>query len=250
MATTSAAGVGLLAMRFSSEAAEADDEMVLIPAGSFLMGTTREQAEQLAQKYQCHVSWFEGEWPQRKIELPAFKLDKFPVTNRRYAAFVKATGHTPPFHWPGKSPADALLDHPVCNISRADARAFAKWEGKSLPTAAQWEKAARGTDGRLFPWGNDFDPKACHHDHGGVTPPSGTSPVGMFSRGDSPYGAKDMAGNVAEYCEDQPGINAAYIKGGCWLTASPLNLRCAALGLSGNDRNALDYIGFRCAKEI
>jgi formylglycine-generating enzyme required for sulfatase activity len=223
--------------------------MVLVPGGPFLMGTTREQAEQLARQHGVHVSWLSGEWPQRMLDLPPFRIEKYPVTNRRYAAFVAATGYRPPPHWKGPRPPAGLLEHPVTFVHRGDARAYAEWAGKRLPTAAQWEKAARGTDGRLFPWGNEFEPGACHHDRGGPQPPAGTAAVTAHPSGASPFGVMDLAGNVAEWCEDGPGAGSGYLKGGCWLSVSPLWLRCAALGLSGFDNNRLDYIGFRCVQE-
>lgn len=228
--------------------AGAEDAMVLIPEGPFLMGTTAAEAALLARKYRYHASWLAGEAPQRKIELAAFQIDKYPVTNRDYAAFVSATGYTPPRHWSGSEPPAGILEHPVTFVNRADANAYAKWAGKRLPASAEWEKAARGADGRLFPWGRDFDPEACQYDAGAAGPPAGTAPAGSHPRGRSPYGVMDMAGNVAEWCDDGPGPGSAYLKGGCWLSASPLMLRCAALGMSGFDNNRLDYIGFRCVK--
>jgi gamma-glutamyl hercynylcysteine S-oxide synthase len=223
--------------------------MILIPAGPFLMGTSLMEAEKLAKKYGHHPSWLSGETPERKVVLPAFRVDKYPVTIRRFLAYVQATGAKTPFDWVGGKPTEPQLDLPVRNIDREAARAFAKWSGKRLPKAAEWEKAARGIDGRLFPWGNQFDPEACCHDRGGVTPPTGPAPANAHPRGASPYGVMDLIGNIAEYCDDGPGPGSAYVKGGCWLTSSPLNLRCAAVGMSGFSNNALDYLGFRCAQD-
>ena len=249
--TSALAGAGLVTLRSRADTLLPvdDGEMILIPGGVFLMGTTREQAEQLARQFGHHPSWLAGEVPQRKLDLPAFRIDKFPVTNRRYAAFVQATAAQAPFDWSHGRPTSAQLEHPVRYVGRRDAIAFAKWAGKRLPTAAEWEKAARGTDGRLYPWGNEFDSAACQHDPGGVVPPTGTALVTAHQQGASPYGVMDLVGNIAEYCGDGPGPDTAYIKGSSWLTALPLNLRCASVGLSGAENNALDFIGFRCAKD-
>lgn len=249
LAWTTLAGAGLLTGRAGAGEILLDEsEMILVPAGAFLMGTTRQQAEALARQHGHHPSWLEGEVPQRELKLPAFLMDKYPVTNHRYLAFVKATGARAPFDWQHGEPSADRLDHPVRFVDRNSARAFARWAGKRLPTAAEWEKAARGTDGRLYPWGDRFNPDACQHDTRGLTPPSGTAPVTAHPQGASPYGIMDMAGNVAEYCDDGPAAGSAFIKGGCWWTTSPLNLRCAAAGMSGFDNNALDYLGFRCAR--
>jgi formylglycine-generating enzyme required for sulfatase activity len=249
LTTSALAGAGLMALRLHAAETRDDGEMVLIPGGLFLMGTTRKQADELAKQFGHHPSWLDGEVPQRRVKLKSFRIDKYPVTNRRYFAFVKATGARAPFDWPNGEPNATQLDLPVRYVERKDARAFAKWAGKRLPTAAEWEKAARGTDGQLYPWGNTFDPEACQHDCGGVVPPTGPASVTAHPRGASPYGVMDLIGNLAEYCEDGPGPNSAYIKGGCWLTTLPLNLRCAAVGMSGAENNALDYLGFRCAKD-
>jgi len=248
LAVSALAGASLIVLPLQATDRNDDSETIHIPGGPFLMGTTEKQAQVLARQFGHHVSWLGGEVPQREIDLPAFVIDKYPVTNRRYAAFVKAAGARAPFDWPNGEPTASQLDLPVRYVDRAGARAFAKWAGKRLPTSAEWEKSARGTDGRLYPWGNEFDPAACQHDPGGTSPPTGPAPVNAHPRGESPYGVMDMIGNIAEYCDDQPGASAAYIRGGCWLTASSLNLRCAALGFSGAENNALDYLGFRCVK--
>jgi len=249
LAAASFAPAALSALSAPALGSQEAEDMVLIPVGPFLQGTSPQEADRLARKFKYHVSWFGGEPPQRTVFLPAFRIDRYPVTNRRYAAFVAATNHAPPHHWQGKVPARAILDHPVVRVNRADALTYARWAGKRLPAAAEWEKAARGTDGRLYPWGNRFDARACQCDGGGSRPPTGTAPVTAHPRGASPYGVIDMAGNVAEWCADDPGPGSAYLKGGCWLSASPLTLRCAALGMSGFDNNQLDYIGFRCAQD-
>ena len=243
------AGVGLLALQLPAPAARKADEMILIPAGPCLLGTSPEQVERLAREYSHHPSWLAGETPQRKVELPAFRIDKYPVTNRQYLSYVEATMAKAPLDWVNGRPTEAQMDLPVRYVDRQAGRDFAKWAGKRLPRAAEWEKAARGTDGRLYPWGNKFDARACCHDHGSLTPPNGPSPVTAHPRGASPYGVMDLIGNIAEYCDDEPGPGSAFIKGGCWLTSSPLNLRCAAVGMSGFANNSLDYIGFRCAQD-
>jgi len=269
------AGAGIAAGAWSGAGAGESgltDEMVEIPAGAFLMGTSAEQAAELARKHGYHASWFSGEVPQRKVKLAAFKIDRYPVTNRQYHAFCTATGYPPRTHWQGTAPPDALLEHPVVFVNKADAEAYAAWAGKRLPTEAEWEKAGRGDDGRIYPWGNEFKSAACQWDPRGgfafngqpemIPPQNGrmamllnpgdlnTSPVVAHTGGASPYGVMDMAGNVAEWCSDGPGRGSAFIKGGCWLTADPVNLRPAGRNMSGFANNASAFYGFRCVQEI
>ena len=248
LVTTATAGAALSTFSLTGAESVEEAEMILIPAGPFLMGTSEDDVKALAWDYSCDPTWLGGESPQRSVRLAAFNMDRYPVTNRQYARFCDKASHAVPEHWRGPVPPAEILDHPVTYVNRADARAYAKWAGKRLPTEAEWEKAARGTDGLMYPWGNQFDPKACQWDHTQSQLPTGPTSVKAHPRGASPYGAMDMVGNAAEWCEDSPGPDSAFIKGGCWLTASPLNLRCAARGMSGHDNNRLAYIGFRCAK--
>lgn len=222
--------------------------MIVIPAGPFLKGTTPERAEALARAGGYHPSWLIGEVPHQRIELPAFAIDRHPVTNAQYAEFCRATGHRPPGHWNGTDPLPGTLQQPVIVVNRADARAYAAWAGKRLPSEDEWEKAARGEQGLLYPWGNEFDPDACRWNRDRSPHGAGPAPVGSHPQGASPYGVQDMAGNVAEWCEDGPSPAVGYIKGGCWLTEDPINLRPAARNYSGFDTNAAIYYGFRCAR--
>ena len=162
--------------------------MVLVPAGEFLMGSTDADTDADS-----------DEKPQHKVYLDAFYIDQTEVTNAEYKRFVDATGHRAPDHWTnGQIPA-GLENHPVVYVSWEDANAYAQWAGKRLPTEAEWEKAARGTDGRIYPWGNTWDSAKCNSGDGG---PGKTTPVGSYPAGASPYGALDLAGNVWEWCAD------------------------------------------------
>ncbi|HTN93742.1 MAG TPA: formylglycine-generating enzyme family protein [Gallionella sp.] len=161
------------------------DSMVLIPAGKFLMGTDSKKADAPSH-------------PQHTVYLKAFLIDKYPVTNAQYARFIAATGHRPPSSWKDGKILKGTLLQPVTMVNWYDAVAYAKWAGKRLPTEAEWEKAARGTDGRRWPWGNEMDPARLntYYNVGAATS------VTTYSNGVSPYGAFDMAGNVDEWVED------------------------------------------------
>jgi formylglycine-generating enzyme required for sulfatase activity len=169
-----------------------EPEMVLIPAGEFLMGSDP-SVDKDAQ---------DGEQPQHILYLPDYYLAKTPVTNAQYAAFVYATGHEPPLHWEDGKPPRGREDHPVKWVHWADAVAYCDWlaevTGKPyrLPSEAEWEKGARGTDGRIYPWGNQWDEERCNS---GEDYEFHTTPVGAYPEGASPYGLLDMAGNVLEW---------------------------------------------------
>ena len=161
------------------------DTTVLIPASSFLMGTNSKNAD--AQNK-----------PQHKVYLPAYRIDKYLVTNAQYARFVAATGHRPPLDWKdGRIPNGELL-YPVTLVNWYDAAAYAHWAGKRLPTEAEWEKAARGTDGRRWPWGNAMESSRLNTYFNVGSP----TKVDAYANGQSPYGVFDMAGNVNEWVKD------------------------------------------------
>jgi len=175
---------------------------VHVPAGSFLMGSTAEQVRQ-AIASGLPENFAKAEQPQHSVELGTYRIGRYPVTNAEYQAFVQETGREPPQHWDGESYPEGKDGHPVVNVSWHDAVAYCQWlsqkSGKlyRLPTEAEWEKAARGTDGRIYPWGNEWDETKLNSAEG---EPGDTTPVGQYSPGgDSPYGAADMAGNVWEW---------------------------------------------------
>jgi formylglycine-generating enzyme required for sulfatase activity len=258
---TGASGGLILGLPGISQACSRTKEasaMVTIPSGVFLMGTQLEQVLELASQYGYHPSWMESEAPQREVNLPEFQIDRYPVTNKQYHQFCAETGYSFPEHWEQNGPGVGILDHPVVYVDKMDAMAYVKWAGKRLPTEAEWEKAARGTDGRLFPWGNEFNPEACCWNRSGMDGVT-TDPVDAHSEGASPYGVMDMAGNVMEWCSDGPEDApkrdnemkfTAFIKGGAWLSSEVIELRPAARGNAGAVNNKLEFIGFRCVEEV
>ena len=169
-----------------------EPEMILIPAGDFRMGSdpTKDKDAQ------------DCERPQHTLYLPDYYLAKTPVTNAQYEAFVEATYHRQPDHWEGRKPPSGKEDHPVVYVSWRDAVAYCLWlaevTGQSyrLPSEAEWEKGARGTDGRIYPWGDRWDETRCNSGEDGRRD---TTPVGAYPHGASPYGLLDMAGNVWEW---------------------------------------------------
>jgi formylglycine-generating enzyme required for sulfatase activity len=169
-----------------------EPEMILIPAGEFLMGSDPS----------VDGDAMDLEQPQHTLYLPDYYMARTPVTNAQYAAFVEATGHSQPQHWKGGKPPSGKEDHPVVWVSWHDALAYCDWlaevTGKPyrLPSEAEWEKAARGSDGRIYPWGNEWDVERCNSQKGGE---GDTTPVGAYPEGASPYGLLDMAGNVWEF---------------------------------------------------
>ncbi len=241
-------------------------EMVLIPAGEFLMGTSEEQVAALLKADPILPSWiFTSETPQHKVYLDAYHMYKTEVTVAQYRKFCTATNRKMPTepNWKWQD------THPIVNVNWSDAKAYADWAGVALPTEAQWEKAARGTDGRIYPWGNDWDSAKCAvnwSNSGAKNKTEGTHSVGSFPMGASPYGAMDMAGNAWEFCADWYGVNyyknapvknptgpatgageTHVLRGGSWYPDKS-TYRGAFRGHGNPDRGG--NIGFRCASPV
>jgi len=167
-------------------------ELLRIPAGPFLMGSDPAKDPQAD----------DDEKPQHTLTLPDYDLAKTPVTNAQYEAFVRSTGHGAPNSWAEGKPPQGKENHPVANVDWNDALAFCRWASDvsgydvQLPSEAQWEKGARGSDGRIYPWGDDWDAARCNTSESGA---GGTTPVDRYPQGASPYGLLDMAGNVWEW---------------------------------------------------
>jgi formylglycine-generating enzyme required for sulfatase activity len=222
--------------------------MVLVPAGSFIRGSEE----------------FDVEAPPTLLDLPAFWIDRYPVTCEAYARFTDATGHPTPPDWPDGRPAPGRHDHPVERVSWHDARAYAAWAGKRLPSEAEWEKASRGPDGRRWPWGNEFDESRCIVWDHAIALDVTTMPVTAHPSGASPYGVEQMAGNVEEWVEDEllpyPGsVHASpaasgglrVVRGGSWFYTQE-HARCAyrrGLPPTFTGWSQAGGPGFRCAQD-
>ncbi len=249
--------------------------MVYVAAGPFWMGTGEDEIISLLRKHGpnalgggreevllfAEVAGLLSETPRHVERTDAFFIDRTEVTNAEYKEFVDATGTPPPAGWPGGTYPEGAGQRPVVNVSLSEAAAYAKWRGCRLPTEAEWEKAARGTDGRRFPWGELFDQKGAHHMRSEA---AGTVAVGSFPTWDSPYGCLDVIGNVREWTTTP---SAAYAgsrwqgaaevagtvvaRGGAWFQEElvPIPARCASR--YPVDPAAPDQAtGFRCVRDV
>ena len=263
--------------------------MIHIPAGPFLMGISDQQIDQLARIDDSAKKWkekgyFRREQPQHTVTLASYHMGKYPVTVRQYREFVLAggyqiarywteagwawresTGRVEPAFWgEEKWSGDDLL--PVVGVSWYEARAYCEWLGGEtrrryrLPTEAEWEKAARGADGRLYPWGDEFEAWRCNTRASGL---NGTVAVGQHSpAGESPYGCVEMAGNASEWTlseyrnypydgddgrNEEEGEGERVIRGGAWQKPS-LRARTVARGMN-DPFFSDDDVGFRCMRE-
>ncbi len=229
---------------------------VTIPGGPFTMGSDPRAAARP----------FANERPQQRIELPSFRISRVPITNADYQRFVTATQHPAPGHWIAGQPQAGTEQFPVTYVSWGDAQTFCTWAGVRLPTEAEWEKAARGDDGRWWPWG-DALPDATHcHFNGqaqGLAPAAQrVMPVGQFPLGASAYGVLDLAGNVWEWTSthyrpypyraddgrEAAATNGLRVARGGSYNHDLRQIRCAARdGIAAGVRDV--YLGFRVVAE-
>jgi formylglycine-generating enzyme required for sulfatase activity len=252
--------------------------MVLIPPGTFTMGSDQVTALDECEKYFAGCNreeWYLNEGPVHQVTLESYYIDVYELTNRQYQECVAAGACTPPSRMGSSTRSSyfedpGFADYPVIWVSWEQAQTYCAWRGARLPTEAEWEKAARGTDARLYPWGDSFEAGEgnfcdtnCELHWANKDFDDGfadTAPVGSFPSGASPYGVQDMGGNVNEWVADwydeqyyasspsvnpmgpETGINHG-IRGGSFHTPGQ-GLRTAARPLS---EPAADYIGFRCA---
>ncbi|MCW3094831.1 MAG: exported protein of unknown function, partial [Chthonomonadaceae bacterium] len=242
---------GIASPKFKKNSKDNAD-MVFIPAGEFTMGSNDSDSEK----------------PVHTVMLDGYYIYLTPVTVGQYLKFCDETGHARP-PAPNFNPNWSNRDHPIVNVSYNDALAYCAWAGVKLPTEAQWEKAARGTDGRKFPWGNDFDrSKLWASSKFGDA--GGTKPVGSFPSGASPFGVLDMAGNVWQWCSDwyDPNFYSSrlaternpenqsvgdqkfrVLRGGSWDSCDPLDFLSADRHDDVPD-DWYNYIGFRCVSGL
>lgn len=247
--------------------------MIEVSEGEFLMGTSDENIKQLQLKESDWAyEWsdndlFAAEQPQHKVFLSAFEIAKYPVTNADYHLFIWDAGYRLPRSWTSFTFRDDTEDHPVVGVSKVDAEEYTEWLNKKtgmnfrLPTEAEWERAARGKDARIFPWGNTFDPWRCNT---AESVKKGTTPVGFYSPGgDSPCGVADMVGNVWEWTQSlfvpypyEPGTDGEnarargrfVVRGGAWYYSRKLARCTAREGILANYLSP--SIGFRLARSL
>jgi formylglycine-generating enzyme required for sulfatase activity len=248
---------------FFEAAPEAPEGMVLIPAGPFTMGSDKIDTEGRAQEFGAMKPWFMDEHPSHVVNLPSYFMDVTEVTNAAYALYLEGTGAPVPKGWSRNILAPENRMKPVTGVNWFESDAYCRWLGKRLPTEAEWEKAARGTDAREFPWGNTFD---ANKGNTGATRLGAVTPVGQFPEGKSPYGLLDMAGNVWEWTDSwyQPYPGTDYtskdfgktykvIRGGGWGGVGHYTLDHfyrSAYRFYIDPSIGFNDAGFRCAKPI
>lgn len=250
--------------------------MVYVPADEFIMGSDADDALAECQKFtsDCDRDWFTDEEPPHQVSLDAYYIDVYEVSNAQYQLCVDA-GACDPLEYTGSYTRDSYYgdsqydDYPVIYVDWNQAKAYCTWAGADLPTEAQWEKAARGTDGRMYPWGNSFDDtnanfcdNSCTFDWANKDYDDGyedTAPVDAFPGGVSIYGAYNLSGNVWEWVNDwydaypgnitsnsDYGTTSRILRGGAY--GSYVDSLCSSNRSWDNPGNRNYDLGFRCSR--
>ena len=249
---------------------KSEQNWVTIPAGDFLMGAQKE--DPAGPNYDAEQEYVD-ESPVRQVHLRTYRIGRYPVTVAEYKRFLDSGGYEHQRHWEGggfgkwQGPDEwddqqMHPNRPVVNVSWYEASAYAAWAGCRLPTKAEWERAARGIEGRRYPWGAD-DPAPSHANYYHDTSVKRLTPVGVYPLGATPEGAVDMAGNVWEWCQDvwHDNYRGAPTDGSAWTTGGEQETRVLRGGswvdtefyLRSAYRNRdepdsrCDYFGFRVA---
>ncbi|HEY4178164.1 MAG TPA: SUMF1/EgtB/PvdO family nonheme iron enzyme [Kofleriaceae bacterium] len=256
----------------------ADARMIAIPAGKFVAGSTPEERDQAYDDYRLtsgidaarEHKWFDVEIDRTHHQTAAYAIDLMPVTQAQYAEFVATGSAVAPsiteaawkaqhfqqdfatqverFNWKDGRPPAGREDHPVVLVTWTEANAYCKWRGelagtpRHLPTADEYEKAARGQDGIFYPWGNTFDPTKLNS---GVSGPKDTEPVGSHLDAASPYGVLDTAGNVFQWTSTPFPGDKMTVKGSAWEDFGGVGRGASLHGRARNVRHVI--VGFRCA---
>jgi formylglycine-generating enzyme required for sulfatase activity len=246
----------------AASAAGAGDRvgMVLVPGGPFLMGADARDGE-------VGIEVGVDSEPRHTVTVAPFWIDRVEVTHAAYRDFVTATGRPAPadprfndfYHWQAGSYPPGTEKHPVVYVDWYDADAFCRWRGKRLPTEAEWEKAARGTDGRRYPWGDTFETDRCNTREMAL---GWSTPVGALEKDRSPYGVMDLCGNVSEWTDSwyerypgstlvRPSFGELYkvVRGGSWLLSYEPFSRASNRTLAFERTKRHRAIGFRCAAD-
>ncbi len=236
-------------------------ELILIPAGQFIMGTDKTDTENTHQKIGTVKPLYLDQHPERTLELDAFYIDRHEITNKEYKRFIVETQFPDyPMNWQQNTFPEGLEDHPVTNIVWSEAFAYCAWAGRQLPSEAQWEKAARGADGQPYPWGEVYEKGIANM---GIEGDRKTAAVGSYAKDKSPYGVFDMAGNVMEWTQDwyraypgndfkdpRFGTKFKVLRGNAFQKAGHYFLDAYRYAFNRTEVPADDYfenVGFRCA---
>jgi len=218
--------------------------MVLVPGGAFIYGINHAERVRIMKTLSnASLPIFELEFARVTRHLASYYIDRTEVTNHQYGRFIRAAGHRAPAFW-----RDGRLnspEQPVVGVGWSDARAYAEWAGKRLPSEEEWEKAARGTDGRIWPWG---DVPAAEKYNGRGQGNLRAVNVGSYPEGASPCGALDMAGNVYEMTTGSWGTTGWAMRGGCFLNAAAYTRTMFRWSPADTSRGA-SWLGFRCVMD-